>query len=147
MQLYETSAAWKELTREDPSRYELPQSSRALMCMVKSPCVDGYAYIESVHLHLDGNTGKALLQNDCDIIECVYNLSGYKAWYEVGGVRFPIEKRIALIAIHCAQVVLCVEGRPSADITDVSLPQLTVKKCMLQCDLRRKVACGASFAY
>lgn len=141
MELYETSATWRDATAEDPTKYELKQSTRTLWCLVKNPGVAGYAYVDPVHLEIDGRLGKALLTKDCDLIECVYGASDYEAWYTVGGYPYPIDRRLAMIAVHCALVFLWVEGKPVGD-THYHFPELTIKKCLLQSGPRRDLAYG-----
>lgn len=141
MELYETSSAWRDLTSEDPTKYHLDQATRALLCLVKTPDAAGYAYVESVHLDINGNRGKALMVKNCDLIECVYGLSGHKAWWTVGGHPYPIDKKMALIALHTALVYLWVEGESNGH-GNYQFPKVTVKKCMLQADDRLELARG-----
>lgn len=140
MELYETSTTWRDVTREDSSKYELSQSSRALVCLVNNLGSTGYAYVDPVHLEIEGRLGKASLVRDCDLIECVYGVSGYRAWYTVGGHPYPIDRKLALIAVHFARVFLWVEGKTVDDIHFQFPDFLTVKKCMLQPVHRKELA-------
>lgn len=143
MDLYETSATWRDVTSKDPTKYQLPQSRRALLCLVLNPSVTGYAYVEPARLETCGKLGKVPLFKDCDLIECVYGLSHCRAWYTVDGCQYPVDRKLALIAIHAAQIFLWVEGTPTDDtLSRFWFPEVTLKKCMLQPDQRKDLAFG-----